>query len=64
MLRFGFVLPADEPAGGKCGEIRIVNCMVVIEVGFITPAVIQAVPVEPAACEPVHIKPINSAVVV
>ena len=57
-------LPAAQPTGGKGGEIRKVNRKVVIEVGFVTPAVIQTVPVEPAFCEPIHIEQIYKTIVV
>ena len=64
VLRFGLVLPAAEPVGCKDGKIRKVNCKVAVKVGFITPAVIQTVPVEPAFCEPVHIEQIHETVVI
>jgi len=48
---FSLLSPAAEPDGRKGGKILRVHCKVVIDVGFITPAVIQAVPVEPVFCE-------------
>ena len=64
VLGFGWGLRAGEPVLGEDGEIRKVNRKVVIEVGFITPAVIQTVPIEPAFREPIHIEQIHKTVVI